>query len=218
MGDTTVAKSLNLWRGGLLSVQVVITLYVALKAIVLQPEPLPPIPAATLGGINFAGWQKAHREPLTDADIETVLSGQFQQGNRQYFQQRQQSLTVTQAYVAHTDGDLKNFIKDHSSDLNQTLNFDPNLGYYSRFFQGNTLTITACLSSNQRMTVTADQFKVQQLNATFSLKRIGGWLLNHHSLIPQTCLWRSLSLHPVDHQSVDSLTQLWTQFNSRPIP
>lgn len=168
---------------------------------------------ATMPPLNLTGWQLQKGDHLQASDVGAIVKGEFESGTRQFFQQQSQTLMVSRAIILNSEGDLKSFIKSNSPDLSSTLYFDPKIGHYSQFFQGDRLTMTACLSAQGYATVTADQFKVTQIKNTLSLEQIGGWLLNRHTLVPQTCHWRSLSLFPIKENSAEQLQDIWQQIN-----
>lgn len=221
MANTKVDRQLSKVQILVIFMQAIAVGIVSLKVFSRPPKVSDPsrtiLSFATIPPLDLTGWQLQKEEELQASDVAAIAKGEFEWGVRQFFQQESQTLILNRAIILNSEGDLKNFIKNDAPDLSSTLHFDPKIGHYSQFFQGDRLTMTACLSAQGHATVTADQFKVTQIKNTLSLSlgRISGWLLNRNTLVSQTCYWRSLSIFPVEPNAAEQLQNIWQHINAR---
>ncbi|MGB2924876.1 MAG: hypothetical protein WBB82_06225 [Limnothrix sp.] len=163
--------------------------------------------------IVIQGWQPLTHKALNVAGTRNIISGTFQGGIEQVLTNDQQLLSIQRAELAQTNGDLKTYVKTHTTDLFSNLKYDDKIGHYSQFLTGDRLTMMACITQTGQSTVTADQFKIQQIKATFSPAQFGGWLLNKRPLVPNICHWRSLSIQPVKENSPALLYDIWQEID-----
>jgi cyanosortase A-associated protein len=204
-----MAQKRERWHGFIICLQAIAVAVVGLKLLLQTTTPTPEKSIISLPSLHIKNWRSLSAKNLSNKALQDIIPGEFQGGREESFTKNQQILTVRRATLTGTNGDLKTYIKGHSSDLFSTLKYQPDIGHYSQFFDGDRLTMTACITKNNRTTVTADQFKIQQIRSTFSFPQLSGWLLNRHHLMPNICHWQAISLYPVDNKSHDLLLNLW---------
>lgn len=204
-----MAQKRERWHSFIVCLQAIAVAVVSLKLLLQPVTPAPPKPMISFTPLHLKNWRSLSAKNLSNDALQDIIPGEFQGGLEELFTKNQQTLTVRRATLTGTNGDLKTYIKGYSSDLFSTLKYQPDIGHYSQFFDGDRLTMTACITKNNRTTVTADQFKVEQIRATFSVPQLGGWLINRHRLMPNICHWQAISLYPVDNNTPDLLLNLW---------
>ena len=204
-----MAQKRERWHSFVVGLQAIAVAVVSLKLLLQSVTPPPRKPMVSFTPLPLKNWRSLSAKNLSDDTLQAIVPGKFQGGLEEIFTKNQQTLTVRRATLTETNGDLKTYIKGYSADLFSTLKHQPDIGHYSQFFEGDRLTMTACITQNNRTTVTADQFKVEQIRATFSVLQLGGWLINRHRLMPNICHWQAISLYPVDNQTPDLLLNLW---------
>ncbi|WP_041764316.1 hypothetical protein [[Leptolyngbya] sp. PCC 7376] len=204
-----MAKRLNLWHQKFIFLQVIALCAVSLKLLLNSLSEVHTLSAINYDPKQIDGWQNIATHVLTEAEINQIIPGYFQDGMKQTLTQQAFTLTLQRATISQSNGDLKKYLKNYSDDLSSTLKYHADIGHYSVFTQDDHLTMMACLTASHRATVTADQFKVAQIKASFSLTQLGQWFINQENLIPHTCQWRSLSLFPVTSDSTETLLAIW---------
>lgn len=209
MGASAMAQKCERWHSFVVCLQAIAVTVVALKLLLQAATSAPTKPMISFTPLNIKNWRSLSAKNLSKDALQDIVPGEFHGGLEESFIKNQQILTVRRANLTGTNGDLKTYIKGHSSDLFSTLKYQPDIGHYSQFLDGDRLTMTACITKNNRTTVTADQFKVQQIRATFSVPQLGGWLINRHHLMPNICYWQAISVYPVDNESHGLLLNLW---------
>lgn len=209
MGTSAMAQKWERWHGFIICLQAIAVAVVSLKLLLQATTPTPTKSIISFTPLHLKNWRSLSAKNLPNDALHDIIPGEFQGGLEESFTKNQQILTVRRATLVGTNGDLKTYIKGYSSDLFSTLKHQPDIGYYSQFLDGDRLTMTACITKNNRTTITADQFKVEQIRATFSVPQLGGWLINRHRLMPNICHWQAISLSPADHNSPDFLLNLW---------
>lgn len=209
MGASAMAQKRERWHRFIVYLQAIAVAVVSLKLLFQAATPPATKPIIPLTPLHLKNWRSLSAKNLSNGALQEIIPGEFQGGLEESFAKNQQILTVRRAMIIRTNGDLKTYIKGYSSDLFSTLKYQPDIGHYSQFLDGDRLTMTACITKNNRTTVTADQFKVEQIRATFSFPQLGGWLINRHRLIPNICHWQAITLYPVDNKTPDLLLNLW---------
>lgn len=213
MAGSEMAKSLKtIHQGVLISVAIALGI-VSGKAWLFSVVPTTGTPTinTTLKVLNQ--WQEISQHSLQEKDWTKVVPGTFQGGSSQTWQQNAVTVTVQQAVVTHSDGDLKRYLKTYSNDLSSVIRHDEKLGHYALLFQGDRLTMMGCITASQQVTVTADQYKVAQIKASFRPAQLWAWLSNREQLVPHTCQWRSLSITPITPDSTAILLDLWPRLD-----
>ena len=218
VASTAMAKQLKSWHQILLAVQVIAIGTLSFKILLNSFQENHAVLPIIYEEKNIEDWQTIDLQSLAAAEINQIISGDFLGGMTQIHTQQPYTLTFQRATLSQSNGDLKKYLKNYSNALSSTLRYHEEIGHYSLFFQGDRLTMMACLTISGRATVTADQFKVAQIKASFKPAQVWSWLINRENLIPHTCQWRSLSLSPATTDSPDTLFNLWKNLNANTIP
>lgn len=188
---------------------------ISLKNIVIPNPTSTPAPPEFLKPSNLDAWQSQEIQSLSINDFDDSIPGNFLTGYQLSASQTASSLVIKEGIFSNSNGDLKGYLRQQNQDLQSISYHDNNLGYYSQYQVGDRLVMTACITHSGKTTITADQFKVAQIKATFDVSQIWNWLANNQNLVPNICHWRSLSIEPVTADTSETLINIWQTLNEQ---
>ena len=143
--------------------------------------------------IPLSQWKLSSSKPI-NSSLARSLSGKFISGKHYRYQQDKKYLDIEMRYVVDTDGDLKTFITDRTSELSPGLRSDSDRGFYSVYVDPDKAYLTACINPRGGSTVTSDRFRRNRTIYDNDLQRVISWLLGKTELKDKRCLWAHLAI------------------------
>lgn len=159
--------------------------------------------------VPLPGWQLLESQPLGEP-IASPQSWEAVLASRKYrYRQNKQQMEIEMHYVVGTLGQLRDYLKAHTSipfqdtELLQNLRQQSGVGFYTLFVHQGRSHLTACINPRGGSTVTSAQFLANHNTYDLQLGRLVPWLLGKESLLDRRCLWAHLSI-PLNQVSAET--------------
>jgi len=163
-----------------------------------------PTPYAFPQAVPLPNWQPAS-EPGTARNQQ-----------RYRYIRGEETLVIEMRYLIDTNGDFKQFIKDHTSisapatEILKSVRYRDGVGFYGLSHYRGQAYLSACIPPMGQSTVTREQFRQTLAAHDRQPSRLLAWVLAQGDLRDRRCLWSHLSIPTTDRSPEAAYQELET--------
>lgn len=174
---------------------------IILTAIYLMVSKKPILTRIFPDHIVVKNWQQVKFQPLDQYKYKDPSTDKFEiveSGQNYHYLRNSNKLVVEMRYVINTRGQANPFLSQFSKEViaerqNNIKNLQ-GIGKYTLYSDGKKAYLTACINPRGGSTVTSHQFMGNRYQYDITWNRFMPWLLGHHVLRDDRCLWTQLSV------------------------